>query len=33
VFEAYGWPDGISDDDILKELLALNVERSGRGEA
>lgn len=29
VFEAYGWPDAISDEDILKELLALNMERSG----
>jgi hypothetical protein len=28
VFEAYGWPLGISDEDILKELLALNMERS-----
>ena len=29
VFEAYGWPKDISDEDILKNLLALNLERSG----
>jgi len=28
VFEAYGWPLEISDEDILKNLLALNLERS-----
>jgi hypothetical protein len=28
VFAAYGWPEAISDDDILAKLLALNVERS-----
>jgi hypothetical protein len=29
VFEAYVWPRDISDEDILKNLLALNLERSG----
>ncbi len=29
LFAAYGWPAGISDEDILKNLLALNLERSG----
>ena len=29
VFGAYGWPRDISDEDILKNLLALNLERSG----
>lgn len=28
VFAAYGWPSGISDDEILARLLALNQERS-----
>ena len=28
VFAAYGWPEDISDEEILKNLLALNVERS-----
>ncbi|MGI8910884.1 MAG: class I SAM-dependent DNA methyltransferase [Rubrobacteraceae bacterium] len=28
VFAAYGWPPDITDEDILKELLALNLERS-----
>jgi hypothetical protein len=28
VFEAYGWPRDISVEDILKNLLALNLERS-----
>ncbi len=28
VFAAYGWPEGISDEEILKNLLALNLERS-----
>jgi hypothetical protein len=27
VLDAYGWPDGISDDDLLARLLALNLER------
>lgn len=30
VFAAYGWP-AIPDEDILKNLLALNLERSGGG--
>jgi type II restriction/modification system DNA methylase subunit YeeA len=28
VFAAYGWPSDISDEEILKNLLALNLERS-----
>ncbi len=28
VFAAYGWPEDITDEDILKNLLALNLERS-----
>ncbi|MDP9475127.1 MAG: class I SAM-dependent DNA methyltransferase [Actinomycetota bacterium] len=28
VFSAYGWPEGIGDEEILKNLLALNLERS-----
>jgi hypothetical protein len=31
VFAAYGWPEGIDDEEILKNLLALNLERSARG--
>src|SRR5215207_8935181 len=31
VFAAYGWPEEIDDEDILKNLLALNLERSARG--
>ncbi len=31
VFAAYGWPADISDEDILKNLLALNLQRSGSG--
>jgi len=31
VFDAYGWPHDLSDDDILARLLALNLERAGRG--
>ena len=27
VFAAYGWPEDIADEDILKKLLALNLER------
>ena len=30
VLAAYGWPEGIGDEDILKNLLALNPERSAR---
>jgi hypothetical protein len=28
VFARYGWPEDISDEEILKNLLALNLERS-----
>ena len=28
VFAAYGWDAGISDEDLLAKLLALNLERS-----
>ena len=28
VFAAYGWPPGLSDQEILGRLLALNLERS-----
>ena len=28
VFAAYGWSEGIGDEEILKNLLALNLERS-----
>jgi type II restriction/modification system DNA methylase subunit YeeA len=31
VFAAYGWPEDITDEDMLKNLLALNLERSERG--
>jgi hypothetical protein len=30
VCAAYGWPEGIDDEDILKNLLALDPERSAR---
>jgi type II restriction/modification system DNA methylase subunit YeeA len=29
VFEAYGWGDGLSDEEILERLLALNLKRAG----
>ena len=29
VFAAYGWPTGLSDDEILARLLALNLARAG----
>ena len=29
VFAAYGWPEDTPDEEILKNLLALNMERSG----
>ncbi|MGC9396350.1 MAG: class I SAM-dependent DNA methyltransferase, partial [Anaerolineae bacterium] len=29
VFDAYGWPHDLSDDEILERLLALNLERAG----
>jgi type II restriction/modification system DNA methylase subunit YeeA len=32
VFDAYGWPDSLSDDDILARLLALNLERAKSSE-
>ena len=28
VFDAYGWPHGLSDEEILERLLALNLERA-----
>lgn len=28
VFDTYGWPEGISDEEILKNLLTLNLERA-----
>jgi hypothetical protein len=28
VCAAYGWPEGLSDDEILEKLLALNLERA-----
>ncbi len=28
VFAAYGWPEDVTDEDILKHLLALNLEHS-----
>jgi hypothetical protein len=32
VFDAYGWPHDLSDDEILARLLALNLERAvGQG--
>ena len=30
VFAAYGWDPGMSDDDLLAKLLALNLERAGK---
>ena len=27
VFAAYGWPENLTDDEILEKLLALNLER------
>jgi len=29
VLKAYGWPDGLSDEEILERLLKLNLERAG----
>src|SRR5258708_29952690 len=29
-FAAYGWPEGLSDDEVLARLLALNLERAAR---
>jgi hypothetical protein len=31
VYAAYGWPPETTDEDVLKNLLALNLERSERG--
>jgi len=31
VFAAYGWPEDLTDQDILARLLALNLERAGGG--
>ena len=28
VLDAYGWPHGLSDEQILERLLALNLERA-----
>lgn len=28
VFAAYGWPDSLSDDELLARLLALNLQRA-----
>lgn len=28
VFDAYGWPHDLSDEEILERLLALNLERA-----
>jgi type II restriction/modification system DNA methylase subunit YeeA len=30
VFAAYGWPDDLTDEDILERLLALNLERASK---
>ncbi len=30
VFAAYGWPEGIEDEDMLKSLFVLDPERSAR---
>jgi hypothetical protein len=30
VFDAYGWPHDLTDDEILARLLALNLEQAGR---
>jgi hypothetical protein len=29
VFSAYGWPNDLSDEEILEKLLALNLKRAG----
>jgi hypothetical protein len=31
VFAANGWPEGIDEEEILKNLLVLNLERSALG--
>ena len=30
VFDAYGWPHDLGDEEILARLLALNLERAGK---
>ena len=30
VFDAYGWPHDLTDEEILARLLALNLERAGK---
>ncbi len=30
VLAAYGWPDDLTDEQILERLLALNLERAGK---
>ena len=30
VFAAYGWPEDLSDGEILERLLRLNLERAGK---
>ena len=30
VFATYGWPEGIDDEEILKNVLALDLERRAR---
>ena len=30
VLAAYGWPEGLADEEILARLLALNLERAGK---
>jgi len=32
VLDAYGWPQDLSDDEILERLLALNLERTAKQE-
>jgi hypothetical protein len=31
IFAVYGWPSDLSDEEILERLLALNLERAGKG--
>ena len=33
VFAAYGWPEDISDQDILRRLLDLNLQRAAQGDS
>ena len=33
VLDAYGWPHDITDEEILEQLLALNLARSGKQKA